>query len=99
LGGNIYHVSADDDPDNNFRSIEAALLLALNRKPRTLPLLPVPAGTLSLLLRMLGRSETDTARAYDSQKLLDTDFRPGDSVLSAVYEFGAALRARHTCPQ
>jgi len=98
LDGNIYHVSSDDDPDNNFRSIERILFLSLGLKPRKLPLLPVPTGVLSMLLRMLRRSETDTARVYDSQKLLHTDFKPVDSILNAVREFGEEMRERVAAP-
>ena len=91
LNGNIYHVSADDDPDNNFASVEKILSQTLAVGVRKLPLLPVPARLLPLLLRTLGRSDTNVARVYDSRKLRDTGFRPIDSVAAAVREFGATL--------
>ena len=94
LSGNIYHVSSDDDPDNNFMSIERVLMRSLGLEPRKVPLLPVPIQVLALLLKLLGRSATDVARGYDSQKLLDTGFIPVDSVVNAVREFGEAIRGR-----
>jgi len=90
-GGSIFNVSADEDPDNNFRSVETVLRESLGLSPRRLPLLPVPASALALLLRMRGRSDTDIARIYDSQKLFDTGFRPPESVVQAVRGFGASL--------
>jgi nucleoside-diphosphate-sugar epimerase len=92
LNGNIYHVSSDEDPDNNFRTIEQVLSRALGLPSRRLPLLPVPPQLLALLLRALGRSETNLGRVYDSRKLLNTGFRPVDSVLRAVRDFGERYR-------
>jgi nucleoside-diphosphate-sugar epimerase len=92
LAGNIYQVSSDDDPNNNFRSVERTLSVSLGLQPRSLPLLPVPEGVLLLLLRILGRPERDVASAYDSRKLLATGFKPIDTVLNAVREFGESIR-------
>jgi nucleoside-diphosphate-sugar epimerase len=92
LGGNVYIVSSDNDPENNFQDVERALLRALGLKPRKLPLLPVPPQLLSILLWLLGRSDTDTTRTYDPQKLRETNFEPIDSVADAVREFGDSIR-------
>jgi nucleoside-diphosphate-sugar epimerase len=92
LAGNIYHVASDDDAANNFRTVEAALAQALGLKPRTLPLLPVPAVVLSILLRLLGQSDADPRRVYDAHELLEAGFVPPKTVLSAVQEFGESVR-------
>jgi nucleoside-diphosphate-sugar epimerase len=94
LGGNVYHVSSDDDPDNNFRSVEWTLSVSLGLKPRSLQPLPVPASVLLPLLKAMGRREMDAGASYDSQKLLATHFKPVDTVLDAVREFGESLRDR-----
>ena len=99
LGGNIYQVSADDDPRNDFRSIEALLCQCLGVRPRAIPLLPLPPQLLSLLLRLLGRSDTDLHRRYDSGKLLATGFRPVDSVPDAVGQFAANFRQQRQAAQ
>ena len=93
LAGNVFCVSADDDPANNFRCVETTLTQALGLKPRTFPLLPVPSALLSILLRLRGRSGAEALRQYDQHKLLATGFAPTTSVLSAVRELGAALRS------
>lgn len=92
LNGNVYQVSSDDDPDNNFHSVEGMLSRSLGLEPRKLPLLSLPGQVLALLLRFLGRSDTNLARHYDSTKLMATGFMPLDSVADAVREFGESRR-------
>jgi nucleoside-diphosphate-sugar epimerase len=92
LRGEIYHVAADEDPDNNFATVERLLLSSLGLPARRLAPMPVSPRILGALLRMLGRSDTGVARVYDSQKLRDTGFTPPDSVATAIGELGAALR-------
>jgi len=92
LGGNIYHVSADDDVNNDYERIEAILLRSLGLPARRVPLLPIPDVLRSLVFGMMGRSELTIRSKYDSRKLLDTGFKSTDSVANAVFEFGAALR-------
>jgi nucleoside-diphosphate-sugar epimerase len=88
LNGNIYIVSSDDDLNNNFHNVEEIMLRSLGLHPRKLPLLPIPSEVLSLMLRLLGRSESGVARKYDSAKLNNSGFKPIDSVVNAVREFG-----------
>lgn len=91
LNGNVYLVSSDDDPENNFQDVEALLSRALGLAPRKHAPLRLPERLLSLLLGLLGRSDTDMARRYDSAKLRATKFVPVDSVAAAVCEFGRTL--------
>jgi nucleoside-diphosphate-sugar epimerase len=93
LNGEIYIVSSDDDPHNNFRSIEKIMLRSLGLRPRKVPLLPFPSGVLSLMLRLLGRSEVGRARIYDSGKLHEVGFKPMNSVVGAVREFGENFKS------
>lgn len=92
LNGNIYIVSADDDPENNFQSVETRLIHSLSLAPRKLPLLPVPSQVLSVLLALRGRSETNVKRIYDSRKLRDTNFRSVESVAAAIRGFAEGLQ-------
>jgi nucleoside-diphosphate-sugar epimerase len=92
LNGNVYIVSSDDDPGNNFQGVEETLLRSLRLEPRKVPLLPRPIQVLSLLLRLLGRSEISMERFYDSKKLRATNFKPVDSVKKAVFEFGEQIK-------
>ena len=92
LNGNVYQVSSDDDPANTFQDIEEMLLRSLGLEPRKLPPFSLPPPVLTLALKLLGRSETDTTRLYDSTKLRATNFTPVDSLAEAVREFGENLR-------
>ncbi|MDP1604353.1 MAG: NAD(P)-dependent oxidoreductase [Legionella sp.] len=89
--GSIYYISADNDPKNNFLSVEKFLSEALGLKPRKIPVLPVPSLFLSFLLKLKGRSESSLARIYDSKKLVATDFIAIDTVYDAVNEFGKSV--------
>lgn len=95
LSGSTYFISSDDDPDNNFLSIEKILLQALGLKNRKIPLLPIPSFFLSTLLVLKKRSGVNLARTYKSKKLLNTNFTPIDSLHNAVSQFAKEyLRAR-----
>jgi nucleoside-diphosphate-sugar epimerase len=92
LNGGVYIAASDDDPDNNFQSVEAILMSSLGLGKRALPLVPMPRRALSALLRVIGRTDADTARTFDSGKLRATNFRQTVSVASAVCEFGESIR-------
>ncbi len=89
--GEIYFISADDDPENNFLNIEKILRSALGLRPRKMPLLPLPLGLLSFLLKVMGRSELNLARTYDSSKLHSINFSSVHTVCDTVTEFGKSL--------
>jgi len=90
-GGNIYIVSSDDDPSNNFKTVETILMNSLGLTPRRVPVIPVPKPAFAVLLRLLGRSETAPDRNYDAAKLRATNCQPVDSVERAVREFGRSI--------
>ena len=92
LAGGIYIVAADESADNEFRQVEALLRAALGVGPRRVPLLPVPSVLLSMLLRRLGRSDTDLGRRYDATKLRASGCQPVQTVRDAVLDFGKSLR-------
>lgn len=84
--GSIYFVSADDDPLNNYLSVEEILIKTLNLPLRRFPVLLFPRIFLSILLRLKGHSEF-AVRVYDTSKLLATNFKPVHSVSAAISEF------------
>ena len=92
--GEIYIISSDNDPSNNFLSVESIVLSALGRRSRKLPVLHFPQLILSVLLRLRGRSASNVARIYDCKKLLATNFVPLDSVSDAIMDWGQVLSNR-----
>lgn len=67
-------ISDDDAPDNNFRDVEAYLMQALGITGYTEPRVVLPAGALSLLLRLRGRSLLDPGTVFACNKLRDLGF-------------------------
>lgn len=99
LMGGVYIISADEDPDNNFRNVERLLSEALGLECRKFPLVPLPKQILPMLLRLFGRSETDMHRIYDSRKLRATNFMPVDTVGESIRKLGESMRWNNTKPQ
>lgn len=92
LEAEVYHVSADDDPDNNFQRVEAILADAMRVERCRVPAIFLPRVVLALVLRLRGRSETNLDRVYSPTKLRSTGFRPTESIADAIREFGQSLR-------
>lgn len=67
--GEIYIVSDDEDPANNFRDVEKILIHAWGIDDYLVPPFPVPKIFLSTLLRLMGRSNYNPDRVYDASKL------------------------------
>jgi len=93
--GAIYFISSDDDPENNFFSIEKMLLEALGLRHRKIPLIPIPRSILSMMIKFKGRSGEDSSRVYDSNQLIATGYIPEVSLQTAIKEFGKIMRIKH----
>jgi nucleoside-diphosphate-sugar epimerase len=100
LDGQIFIVSDDDAPTNNYASVEWALMRELGvgtgRRRRVF----LPSWVLSLILRFLGKNNIDPFRIYDSGKLRSLGFRrpvafdEGLSDYIAWYRAGLSERKR-----
>lgn len=81
LRGELFLISDDDDPMNNFADVEAFLMTRLGIGKYAFPVRDIPLSVLSLLLRILDRNDISAARIYDAQKIRDWGFvRPIDFV-------------------
>ncbi len=76
MDGEIFIVSQDEDPDNNFQYVEKCLLAKLTGNDYVLPRLIMPPAILSWFLRMRNRDVVNPQRVYDSSKLQRAGFRP-----------------------
>lgn len=72
----IFIVSQDEEPDNNFQYVEKYLLAKLTGHDYILPPLTMPPAILPWLLRMRNRDVVNPQRVYDSSKLQSAGFRP-----------------------
>lgn len=74
LEGNIFLISADDDPCNNYLSIDSILGSAMG-KPIPRHSICLPQWGLRLLLTLAGRSQSNPQLVYDSSKLQSWGFQ------------------------
>jgi len=88
IDGETFYVSADDDPDNRFAVVERILRSSLGLSSFQARAIPLPAGLLSVALRLRGRSDVDPARIYSWNKLRQTGFLPKETLADAIHEFG-----------
>lgn len=72
VANGVYLVSDDDDPLNNFRDVERALMTGLGRCDYPVPPLPAPASALRLAARLTGRGFANPRRRFDNGRLAAT---------------------------
>lgn len=95
LDNEVFIVSDDDDPLNNFRDVERILMEELRIARYAAPRIRLPRFLLESLLRMRGRSEIDTRTAYCCDKLLSWGFSKPIAFEAALRSFaGAYYQAR-----
>jgi len=95
IGGEVFIVSDDDDPKNNFAYIERFLLDALDIDDYPLPRLALPLWMLSALLALRGRNNTNPLCNYDPGKLLRLGYERPISLADGLAEY--AVWYRSTC--
>lgn len=75
MNGEVYILSHDDEPLNNYRDIEKYLMARLGCRDYTIPRWPLPEPLLAVLLKLAGRSNANPRRTYSSQKILAAGFQ------------------------
>jgi len=87
LKGQEFIVSDDDSIANNFADVERVLMKKLNIKKYSFPKIPIPLGLLGLLLRAMGRNNTNPRCNYSSEKLRKLGFVPQVPFEAALDEY------------
>lgn len=93
IGGEVFIVSDDDDPKNNFAYVERFLMEALGIDDYTLPRLALPLWMLSALLAVRGRNNTNPLRNYDPGKLLRLGYERPISLEDGLAEYAVWYRS------
>ncbi len=75
LEGEVFIVSDDANPNNNFIDVERYLIRSFGLPDYPLPRIPLPLGFLSLLLQGLGRNNINPRCNYSQHKLEASGFR------------------------
>jgi len=95
LGGEVFNISDDDSPLNNFAHIERALMRALGIPDYSLPRIAVPPSMLSLLLELRRRDNVNPYCNYSSEKLIGYGFSRPVSFETGLAEYAAWYRSAH----
>jgi nucleoside-diphosphate-sugar epimerase len=94
IGGEIYIVSDDESPLNNYRDVEQRLARGLDIPYYPLPPIAMPRAALSLALKVIGRTNTNPGRTYDSSKLVRAGFRKPMTLERGLASFASWYRSR-----
>ena len=69
IDGEVFIISDDEQPMNNYRDVEKCLRRSLNVKDFSIPIIPLPQTFLSTALAALKRSNVNPSRVYSSEKI------------------------------
>lgn len=89
LDREVFIISDDDDPKNNFQDVEHILMEALHLPDYAFARTPVPRGILKTLLKLKGRGEIDPATRFLCDKLLGWGFERPLRLETALRQFAA----------
>lgn len=92
LDGEVFIVSNDDSPINNFAAVEKFLMREFRTKEYLVPRVPLPLGLLAFLLRMMGRNNVNPRCNFKPDKLLALGFRPVVTFEEALAEYASWYR-------
>lgn len=94
LADEVFIVSEDLDPLNNFRSVEQLLMRKLKVPDYALPLVPVPKAVLRTLLQWRGRSEIHPDCIYLPSRLQSWGFAPPVTLAAALEALGEGFQGQ-----
>lgn len=87
----VYLVSDDDDPLNNFRDVEQALMTALGRRDYPVPPLPLPSSVLAAAGRLTRRGFVNPRRRFDAGRLVRVGYIRRTTLRPALTRFAEWL--------
>ena len=88
---NIFLVSADDEKENNYLSVDQSFRKVLGLKNYSIPILRVPEIILSIILRMAGRSNIRPSRVYLSERLRQLGWNAPEQFNDAIVSFAKGI--------
>ena len=94
IGGEVYIVSDDESPLNNYRDVEHRLVEGLGIPNYPLPPVAMPRSALALALKAAGRTNTNPNRVYDGSKLLKAGLKKPVSLEEGLASFASWYRSR-----
>lgn len=97
LDGEIFIVSDDDSPINNFANVEKFLMKEFQVGEYLIPRIHLPLGLLAFLLRVMGKDNVNPRRNYDPRKLKDIGFERIVRFETALAEYASWYRSSELC--
>lgn len=94
----VFIVSDDDDPMNNFRDIEIELMTQLGVANYPIPPFPVPQQVLSSILHLGDHSCTDPKRTYDGSRLVQAGYKKTSTITKSLEHFAASFKGINLNP-
>ena len=94
LPDRIYIVSDDDDPANNFRDVESALIDRLRLPHYPLPPIALSLDVLRGVLQATGRASVDPRRNYACDRLRRAGYRPPMTLAEGLSRFAEWFEAQ-----
>jgi nucleoside-diphosphate-sugar epimerase len=91
--GEIFIVSDDDSPTNNFIDVEKFLMSEFRINTYAIPRIPLPLWLLGFLLGAMGRNNINPYCNYDPEKLLSFGFKRAVTFETALAEYAAWYRS------
>jgi nucleoside-diphosphate-sugar epimerase len=85
-------VAQDDEPQNDYASLEAFFARRFGRGAYPVPPIAVPTGVQRLALRLAGRSDAEPQRRYSSAKLAAQGFRAPRPFAEGLAEYADWIR-------
>lgn len=95
LNQEVFIVSDDDSPANNYRDIEMRLMQCFGLSDYAFPPISLPDFMLSLLLRLAGRTNINPRRVYDSRKLTGLGYRKPVTLEAGISSFSDWYKSRY----
>jgi nucleoside-diphosphate-sugar epimerase len=92
--GSVFIVSDDDNPENNYADVQAALAKGLGLGGKGHCARQAPPCLLSLLLRMTGKNNVRPMTTYDASKLKSLGFKRPQSLQAGLKDYLAWYRRK-----
>jgi nucleoside-diphosphate-sugar epimerase len=96
VAGEVFIVSDDEAPDNNFRDVERTLMTGLGISDYPVAPATLPRWMLSAALRAAGRSNSNPYRVYDCSKIVACGLKKPVAFAKGLADFAAWYRDRRS---
>jgi nucleoside-diphosphate-sugar epimerase len=95
VAGEVFIISDDESPGNNFRDVERRLMAGLGVPDYPVAPAALPRWLLSAALRAAGRTNTNPYRVYDCSKIVGRGLKKPVAFEQGLADFATWCRERN----